>query len=523
MRQRNFLLRLSPLIIILIAVIFSDSSFKYFAAAISTASAEARSKPRVRQRSTYFVAENGSDGGPGTANLPWATINHAAEQADAGDTIMVRGGRYVLSAQVRLRKSGRTDAWITFAGYPGEQPVLDAQLVPHSALAQNGLDNGAFQIEGVSYVKVANFAVVNSHDAGITVRDSSHIDIINNSTKGTFSSGIAVWDTKHNGQASQHIRILGNTVTKATSWELASSEPRRGDAPHEAISIAGAVDFEVAYNHVYDSDKEGIDIKETSKRGKVHHNLVHNILRQGIYVDAWFGDISGIEISSNVVRDCHGAGLVLSVENGKSVEHVNIHNNLIFNNDGSGLYFSRWGVNGPRRNIKVHDNVFYHNGYGPPAAGQTYYWMTGGLYLYSTSVHAISIANNIFSENRGFQIGYSDLFLKEFRSWPAAAVANGIEIVGNLIHSRNTVDMPIESGGNPPDQVKIYAVDGDRAIFGDPLFREPAEEDFTLRPGSPAVAGLIAAGPYTPGSRLKLWWKRNFPPELFYTGLNGSR
>jgi hypothetical protein len=523
MKQLNWALRLCPPILLLAAFIFSGSFFEYITSAISPASAESRSETRLLKNATYFVAENGSDDGPGTAKLPWATINRAAEQAEAGDTVVVRGGRYVLSAQIRLRKSGRPDAWITFAGYPGEQPVLDAQLVPYSALVQVGLDNGAFQIEGVSYVKVANFAVVNSHDAGITVRDSSFIDIINNSTKGTFSSGIAVWDTMHNGQASQHIRILGNTVTKATSWELASSDPRPGEAPHEAISIAGAEDFEVAYNHVYDSDKEGIDIKETSKRGKVHHNLVHNIFRQGIYVDAWFGGISGIEISSNVVRDCHGAGLVLSVENGKSVEHVNIHNNLIFNNDGSGLYFSRWGVNGPRRNIKIHDNVFYHNGYGLPATGQTYYWMTGGLYLYSTSVGDVSIANNIFSENRGFQIGFSDLFLKEFRSWPAAAVANGIEISGNLIDGHNTVDAPIESGGNPPDQVKIYAVQGDRAIFGDPLFREPAEEDFTLRRGSPAVAGQIEAAPYADGSRRKLWWKRNFPPDLFHSGLNGSR
>ena len=38
-----------------------------------------------------------------------------------------------------------------------------------------------------------------------------------------------------------------------------------------------------------DSDKEGIDVKETSARGRVHHNLVHHLRRQGIYVDAWFG------------------------------------------------------------------------------------------------------------------------------------------------------------------------------------------------------------------------------------------
>ena len=108
-----------------------------------------------------------------------------------------------------------------------------------------------------------------------------------NATRGSFSSGIAVWDTQHTGTASEHVRILGNAIAKATSWDFASPEQSKtGAAPQEAISIAGAVDFEVAYNHVYDSGKEGIDIKETSKHGKVHHNLVNNVLRQGIYVDA---------------------------------------------------------------------------------------------------------------------------------------------------------------------------------------------------------------------------------------------
>ena len=74
-------------------------------------------------------------------------------------------------------------------------------MVPRSALVKDGLDNGAFQIEGVSYVRVANLTVINSHDAGFTIRDSSNIDLINNSTKGTFSSGIAVWDTNHEGES----------------------------------------------------------------------------------------------------------------------------------------------------------------------------------------------------------------------------------------------------------------------------------------------------------------------------------
>ena len=299
--------------------------------------------------------------------------------------------------------------------------------------------------------------------------------------------------------------------------------PRGGQPPHEALSIGGAVDFEVAYNHVYDSDKEGIDIKETSKRGKVYHNVVDNVDRQGIYVDAWFGKISDIEIFSNVVHDCQGAGIAVSVENGDSIERLNLHNNLIFNNDGSGLYFSRWGVNNPRRNIQITSNVFYHNGYGPTKDGQAYHWQTGGLYLYSANLHDVSISKNIFSENRGFQIGYSELYLRDGRSWQDAAQEQNIRISDNLLFGSNATASPIESGGAPIDQVKIYAVDGELALFGDPLFKNPAEQNFALRSGSPAIRAklLTAANPgYTSSQD---WWKRGFPPKLVRYAVGGAR
>ena len=66
--------------------------------------------------------------------------------------------------------------------YPGEQPVLDAQLIPRSALALPGRDDGAFQIESIAYVRVTNVKLINSHKAGFTIRDSSNIELINNAT-----------------------------------------------------------------------------------------------------------------------------------------------------------------------------------------------------------------------------------------------------------------------------------------------------------------------------------------------------
>jgi hypothetical protein len=469
----------------------------------------------IATSATYFVTLSGSDAGPGTATRPWQTINHAAELARAGDVVIVRGGRYVLSAQVRPRNSGRSDAWITYVGYPGEKAILDAKAVQRSSFAPGVLNEGVFQLEKVSHIRVANLTVVNSHDSGFTVRDSSDIELINNSTKGTFSSGIAVWDTNHVGHATERIRVIGNTITKATTWDQAQSEvPKQGEPPHEAISIGGAVDFEVAYNHVFDSDKEGIDIKETSSRGRVHHNLVDNIGRQGIYVDAWFGEIKDVEVFSNVIHDCRGAGIALSVEDGKSVDNVRIHHNLIFKNDGSGLYFSRWGADNPRENIRIFNNVFYRNGYGAPSAGQTYNWQTGGLYLYSVAVHDVSIHNNIFSENRGFQMGYSELFVRNGRSWQEAAREQKILIANNLIHGSNSIGSPIQSGGTTFDRVKIYAVNGDRPLFGEPLFTDSARQNFKPLKGSAALKSHIIAGAYRPNSAAPLWWAGDFPPKL---------
>ena len=465
---------------------------------------------------TYFVAPSGDDSAAGTINRPWATINHAAKAVQAGDLVVVRGGRYGLSAQVRPKNSGRSDAWITFAGYPGEKPILDAERLPHSMLAPQGLDNGAFQIEGVSHIRVANLTIINSHDAGFTIRDSNDIDLINNSIEGTYSSGIAVWDTNHDGKGTERIRIIGNTITKATTWNLFPQDIAKPDEPpHEALSIGGAVEFEVAYNHIYDSDKEGIDIKQTSKRGKVHHNYVHHIDRQGIYVDAAFGSISDIDVFSNVIHDC-GAGVIISVEGGQLAEKINVRSNLIFNNKGSGLYFSPYGVNGARRKIKISNNIFYRNGHGEPKAGQTYYWMPGGLYLYSTNVNDISVQNNVFSGNSGFQIGYSELFLTKHRSWRSAALRQKIQVKGNLIHGQNTVEEPITGGGNPPFRVKIYAINGSRAILADPFFKDPANENFVARPISPRLVKSAANAIYGVRSS-QPWWKQSFPPTLVRT------
>src|SRR3712207_6595536 len=74
----------------------------------------------------FFVAPSGSDANPGTEELPWKTIQHAAHVLLPGDTAYVRAGVY--RERVAINVSGSESAGpVVLANYPGEVPILDAQ------------------------------------------------------------------------------------------------------------------------------------------------------------------------------------------------------------------------------------------------------------------------------------------------------------------------------------------------------------------------------------------------------------
>jgi hypothetical protein len=329
--------------------------------------------------------------------------------------------------------------------------------------------------------------------AGFNVAASHHVDILNCSSRGSFASGISAW------QGVSDLRVLGNTVTGANDMALAFRPFSGSEAPHEAISIGGALRFEVAWNDVGPNKKEGIDVKETAAHGVVHHNWAHQNDRQGIYVDGWFGVLEDVEIRDNVAS-ANESGISVSSEDGPATRDVRIHHNLVFENRGPGLYFSRWGKDNPREAIAVFNNTFYRNGYGRSPAGDPTYWLMGGLYIHSTSLRGVAIRDNVLAEDKPFEIGYS-------QDW-GGGLARAVAIEGNLIHDTNTTAFPFFMATWAKDHV--LSTTGSDALLADPQFTDPAAQDFRPRPGSPAVGkGALAAG-----SALEQWWKAGFPPEI---------
>lgn len=413
----------------------------------------------------YWVAPRGDDSGPGSRARPWATLQHAAELLGPGERVEIRGGTYRIDTAIAPRRSGTDVGWIEYVAHDRERVVIDAsalEVPPPSGDPPFAHDQGAFQLEDVAYVRVEGLTVRNAHQAGFTVRDSHHVALVGNSTDRTFASGIAVWDSQHDDRGTEHIEIRGNTITRANDPRMRPPwAPEEAEPPHEAISIGGALHFEVADNHVHHCGKEGIDVKETSKHGTVHHNHVHHVERQGLYVDAWFDRLADVELAHNHVHHCGGAGVVVSVEGGSVAEDLWIHHNRIHDNDGTGVLFSRWGDDGPRRRVVLEGNHIEHNGHGRPRAGERYFWLTGGIFLYSSNLRRAWIRDNVLVDNRGFQIAVSQRWLDDGATVGGALRQREIVIEDNELRPPPDPEArPIHVGWPPDDYTWAHPVAG---------------------------------------------------------------
>lgn len=71
--------------------------------------------------STYYVATSGSDSADGSLATPFLTLGKAKGVAVAGDTVLVRGGTYLLSTTLSLVS---TNSGVTYKNYTGETPIL---------------------------------------------------------------------------------------------------------------------------------------------------------------------------------------------------------------------------------------------------------------------------------------------------------------------------------------------------------------------------------------------------------------
>ena len=112
---------------------------------------------------TYYVSPNGDNSNPGTHQEPWATPGYGSRELQPGDTLIILGGKYILSAFdgdiITPLSSGRDDAWIVIKGEEGNRPVLAGRNNLFSAII----------LDGVSYIRIENLEITS--DNGAPFRD----------------------------------------------------------------------------------------------------------------------------------------------------------------------------------------------------------------------------------------------------------------------------------------------------------------------------------------------------------------
>jgi hypothetical protein len=75
---------------------------------------------------TLYVSPSGNDTRAGSIADPWRTLLWAANHAQPGDTVYVRGGTY--HEDFNPAVSGTANAWIVYSAYPGEEVIVDGDL-----------------------------------------------------------------------------------------------------------------------------------------------------------------------------------------------------------------------------------------------------------------------------------------------------------------------------------------------------------------------------------------------------------
>ncbi len=306
--------------------------------------------PNSAQR-VFYVSQQGNDDNPGSAAQPWKTLAKAAASAQAGDLVWVRGGTY--KEQLVPQHSGLPNQPVVFAAYPGEQVILDGSGLNLSRNVPSGTPfDGVIHLHRLSHVWISGFSIKNSTDIGIMAYDSDNLVIQDNDITDSASSGIAVWNA-------MQVVIDGNEVNRANKSK-----------DQENISIGENVQhFELRYNHVHHSATsgnggEGIDIKDGSSNGRIHHNHVHDIpIKLCMYVDAWDTHSENLLIYNNRLHDCDPHGLAITAERGGSLKNIQVYNNLMYNNTITGVHVGA-GYHPATDGIDIFNNSFYNNGVG---------------------------------------------------------------------------------------------------------------------------------------------------------------
>lgn len=321
---------------------------------------------------TFYVATTGSDQNSGDINNPFKTIQYAVDQAQAGDTVLIRGGTYY-ERQIYVHNSGTATQPIVIKNAPGELVIIDHGLQVSSWTNVSGAIYEATPI-------IQSFVNDNPQNTQRVVIDNHTLVRVSNQqdlSEGTFwvdptTGKISVWAIDGVNPASQETVLI--------NWIDAYQPGIRLFDTASYIVLDGLIDRGAetaiwAANFAPGAASQGLTVQNCE---------IEATWSNAIRFDNWTG---GTVINCNI----HDTGLVQFPRNsgvnwphaiiGFHANQITIKDNRIHDNNGEGVgpflgcydwtiqhneVFDNWSVNiyidTDEGNVVVDGNLIYNTG-----------------------------------------------------------------------------------------------------------------------------------------------------------------
>jgi parallel beta-helix repeat protein len=350
----------------------------------------------------YYVDKNNksaSDSNPGTADMPWKTIQRGANVAKAGDTVFVKKGIYY--EWVDVKNSGEAGKPITFKVYPGDKPIIDGTGVAVPSW------KGLFYSNSNNYITIDGFELRNTSECLIHLHRVDHLTIKN--CVAHSNSGPASSDNNHSG-----------ILIKYANYGLIENNEVY-DTGHNCFTAESSNFLTFQHNYAHDNPAHvGYNIfpRDTENpQGRYYGNVIKSNIAARCMAGIYIRYQVDAEISNNLIYASRAIGIYLtdSRDDHPSLSYKFSSNTKIFNNtlidNGHEFSYTHGGIaDFNATDVTIKNNIIVNN------SGDT-------IYIGAGITSGIDISNNLYDTAAHFH--WDGKSYSSLSSWKTASKDSG--------------------------------------------------------------------------------------------------
>ena len=295
---------------------------------------------------TYYVATTGNDANPGTQSAPFRTINKAARSVQAGDTVRVLPGEYIVTAAASGSDSARSGILTQANGTVSSRIRYVSDIKWGAKIISSGATYVWFNYG--NYVDIEGFEIVGDAASNVGIANgASFVRIIGNKA---HDIPVAAGCSNSNGGAGiEHTNYSGND----------------NDIIENIVYNIGPLPADGLPRTSYCNLAQGI--YHSNLRGHIQNNIVYGVASFGIHL--WHA-ANNVVISNNLSfnngaktdrGNFVGGGMVIGAGDspgGVILDNTTVSNNILRNNRGMAI--QEFGNSGSGN--RFFNNLLFANG-----------------------------------------------------------------------------------------------------------------------------------------------------------------